>query len=336
MPVRNKKYRKKGEQRFVKCLIRIIIALIVLMLILVVHDRYAFHKQVYDNAITEINAHKKAYADSAALDSLNRRGLFVDTISKPVQISASSSDLRNHNEIKQTVNINSNIDPIKQIAEDVYSTIDTLKDTDGLISANGITYLISLIVALLIALVSDRVIAMENLMRNLTDKKADMEKNIQIQISQLDKIIEEKTQQKLNSRITMFSTHTTNYNNILNRIETIYNHTILIDNTISSAGINEKTPALIGLLSSRINLIYDDIIARFNDNKRRLDFITSDEKLLLGTYLEDALLCLKDTLNTVNNNKALLKMVEDKIYLVEEIRDKIDAIKMAQEDIYTS
>ena len=140
-----RKYRKNGEQRFVKHLVRIIIALIILMLVLVVHDRCVFHKQVYDIAISEINAQKKAYADSIALDSPNKRGTFADTILKPVQISESSSDAKNHDKISQTVNIN-NPDPIRQNIEDVSSIIDTLKDTDGLISANGITYLISLIV----------------------------------------------------------------------------------------------------------------------------------------------------------------------------------------------
>lgn len=140
----NKKDEKSCGQKIIKCLIGIIIVLIALMLIVVVRDRCVFHKKVYDIAITEINAKKKAYADSTALDSLNKRGTLADTMSKPVQINVSFSDTRNHNGISKTVNIN-NPDPMKQITEDVSSIIDTLKDTDGLISANGITYLISLI-----------------------------------------------------------------------------------------------------------------------------------------------------------------------------------------------
>lgn len=332
MSMKNKKYKSNGEQRFVKCLVYIIIALIILMLVLVVHDRYVFHKQVYDSAITEINAHKKAYADSAALYSLNRRGISVDTISKPIQISASSSDTRNYNEMSQTVNIN-NQNPIKQITEDITSVIYTLKDTDGLISANGITYLISLIVALLIALVSDRVIEMEKIMTETRVLNSILEKEMPM----LKKLNSEtqKEVQWIKKNNTSFYSHTTNYNNILNRVETLYNHTIIIDNTLSSAGINEKTIEIIGLISSRISLIYDDIIDRFNDNKRRLDIITSDEKKLLVTYIEDALSCLQTTINKVNKNDNLYRIVKDKIYLVEEIRDRIDTIEI-REDIYTS
>lgn len=326
----NKKNEKSCGQNFIKCLIGIIIALIALMLIVVVRDRCVFHKKVYDVALSEINTHKKTHTDSTALDSLNKRGAFADTISKPVQISASSSDASNHNEISQTVNIN-NPDPIKQITEDVSSIIDTLKDTDGLISANGITYLISLIVALLIALVSDRVIAMEKLMREMNDLRVDIEKTMQMQISQLDDKIEEKTQQKLKSS----NNHTTNYNNLLNKIASLYNHIILIDITLSSAEINEKTSGVILLLNSRINIICDDIKDRVNNKEKNLDFITSDEKSIIFTYVEDARDCLESNLKKLKVDDILYNPIQDKMYLVEEIRDKIDSIEV-QENIYTS
>ncbi len=332
--MRYKKYRKNGEQRFVKYLVRIIITLIFLMLVLVVHDRYVFHKQVYDCAITEINAHKKAYADSAALDSLNRSGLFVDTISKPVQISAFSSDARNHNEMSQTVNIN-NPNPIKQITEDITSTIDTLKDTDGLISANGITYLISLIVALLIALVSDRVIEMEKLMTETRVLNANLEKEMPI----LKKLNSEtqKEIQWIKTNNTSFYSHSTNYNNLLNRIESLYNHTIIFDITLSSTGVNDKTLDVIDLLNSRINIIYDSIMNRLDNKEYRLDYMTIDEKSLLSTYIEDALLCLNEKLPTVikMNDDYLLGIIQDKINIIEEIRDKIDTIEI-KVNIYTS
>ena len=326
-------YRKSGEQRFVIYIIRTIIVLIFLMLIIVVHDRYVFHKQVYDSVISEINTQKKAHADSIALDSLNRRGLFADTLSKSVQISASSSDARNHNEMSQTVNIN-NLDPIKQITGDITSTIDTLKDTDGLISANGITYLISLIVALLIALVSDRVIAMENKMMEIHELKTNLMKYDK-EMPEMIKLNSE-TQKEL-QLIKFASNHTINYNNILNRIESLYNHTILIDITLSSAEVNDKTSDIIDLLNSRINLIYDGIMNRFNDKKYSLEFVTSDEQNLLSTYIADALYCLNEDLKAVlkMNNDDLQNIIQDKIDIIEEIKDKVDAIEI-QENIYTS
>lgn len=336
MSMRYSNYRKNGEQRFVKYIIRTIIALIILMLIIVVHDRFVFHKQVYDSAISEINAQKKAHAASATLDTLYRRGIFEDTISKPVQISASSSDARNHNEMSQTVNIN-NPDPIKQITEDITSTIDTLKETDGLISANGITYLISLIVALLIALVSDKVLAVGKQMSLVNDLIAKSDNYIQEQISELDDKIEDKIQQKLKSNTILIYNHTTNYNNILNRVVSLYNHTILIDITLSSAEVNDRTSHVIDLLNSRVNLIYDGIMNRFNDKKYSLEFVTLDEQSLLYTYIEDALYCLNMNFKTVitMNDDYLQSIIQDKINIIEEIKDKIDAIEI-QENIYSS
>lgn len=331
----NKKYEKSCGQKFIKCLIGIIIALIALMLIVVVRDRCVFHKKVYDVALSEINTHKKTYADSTALDSLNKSGAYADTISKPVQISASSSDARNHNEISQTVNIN-NPDPIKQVTEDVSSIINTLKDTDGLISANGITYLISLIVALLIALVSDRVIAMEKLMADMRKLEAKLRGIETERVENMLKMQEQISEvQKLQQQVIPFYSHATNYNNLLNKIESLYNHILLIDVTLSSAEINEKTPEVILSLNSRINIICDDIKDRVDNKKNSLDFITSDEKSIIFTYVEDALSCLKINLKNLKVGDILYETIQDKMYLVEEIRDKIDAIEV-KDNIFTS
>jgi hypothetical protein len=345
----NKKDEKSCKQIIIQFLIGIIIALIALMLIVVVRDRCAFHKKVYDIAITEINVKKKAYADSSALDSLNKRRTFADTISKSVHVNEPSSDSRNHNEISQTVSIN-NSNPIKQITGDVSSIIDTLKDTDGLISANGITYLISLIVALLIALVSDRVIAMEKRIADMRDLEAnlrDLEANLRGKetnlrdleaehIENMKKMEEEINEmQKKLQQVMSFYSHTTNYNNLLNKIASLYNHIILIDITLSSAEITEKTLEVILLLNSRINIICDNIKDRVSNKKNSLGFITSDEKSNLFTYVEDALSCLKMNLNNLKVNEVLYNTIQDKMYLVEEIRDKIGAIEV-QENIYTA
>lgn len=328
----NKKNEKNNGFIFFKCLIWIIIGLIVLMLIVVVRDRCVFHNQVYDIALSEIKKRETPCADSMFFGSPNNRELYADTITKSQEISASSSYVSNFNEISQSVNS----DPINYIKEDGFFLIDKLKDIDGLISANGITYLISLIVALLIALVSDRVIAMEQLIREISILKAEIRETMQLQTLQLDDKIKEKILQELKTRTTRFYYHTTNYNNILTRIESLYNHTMLIDNTISSIEVNEKTIEVIGLLGSRINLICDEIIDRFNNSKLRLGFITSEEKSLLETYIDDTLLCLQEDLKEINKkeNDALSTIIQDKIYLVEEIRDIIGTIEV-REEIYT-
>ena len=104
---------------------------------------------------------------------------------------------------------------------------------------------------------------------------------------------------------------------------------------MSSAEINEKTSKVILLLNSRINIICDDIKDRFNNKRKNLDFITSDEKSIIFTYIEDALSCLENNLKKLKVDDILYETIQDKMYFVEEIKDKIDAIEV-QENIYTS
>jgi hypothetical protein len=305
------------------------------MLVVVVRDRYVFHNRVYDIAVSEITERQMPCADPVIFDSLNDKKIYTDTI-KTQESNPSSSNARNLNKISQTGTDN-NSAPISHIKEDVISLIDELKDTDGLIGANGITFLISLIVALLISLVSDRVIAMEDLMRQFHELSAETMKYTK-EMPRIIKLNNEtqKEIQRIREINTLFYVHTTNYNNILNRIESLYNHAILIDNTISSIEVNEKTSEVIGLLGSRINLICDEIIDRFNNSKLKLDFISSDEKSLLETYIDDTLLCLQEDLKEINKkeNNVLSTIIQDKIYLVEGIRDIIGTIE-SREEIYT-
>ena len=109
----------------------------------------------------------------------------------------------------------------------------------------------------------------------------------------------------------------------------------MIDITLSSAEITEKTSVIILLLNSRINIICDDIKDHVSNKKNSLDFITPDEKSNLFTYVDDALSCLKMNLKELKVDDILYKPIQDKMYLVEEIRDKIDAIEI-QENIYTA
>ncbi len=331
----NNKYDNCCEHKFFKCIIWLTIGLIAIMLVIVVRDRYVFHNRVYDIAVSEIKDRQTPRADPVIFDSLNNRKLHTDTI-KLQKTNSSSSNKENFNEISQSVTIN-NSDPISHIKEDIISLIDELKDTDGLIGANGITFLISLIVALLISLVSDRVIAMEDLMRQFHDLSAETMKYTK-EMPQIIKLNNEtqKEIQRIREINALFYIHTSNYSNTLNRVESLYNHTILIDNTISSIEVNEKTTEVIGLLGSRINLICDEIIDRFNNSKLKLDFITSEEKSLLETYIDDTLLCLQEDLKEINKkgNVALSTIIQDKIYLVEEIRDIIGTIEV-REEIYT-
>ena len=166
--------------------------------------------------------------------------------------------------------------------------------------------------------------------------KADLTKEIP-KMKELKELNSEtqKEVQLIKNNNTSFYSHTTNYDNLLNRITSLYNHIILIDITLSSAEITEKTSEVILLLNSRINIICDDIKDHVSNKKNSLDFITSDEKSNIFTYVEDALSCLEMNLKKLKVDDILYMPIQDKMYLVEEIRDKIDAIEV-QENIYTA
>lgn len=192
------------------------------------------------------------------------------------------------------------------------SLLDVLSKSDGLLNANGITYCVTLIVALLASLLLYRIETME-------------------------KLVEENNSLKEETK--SYYTHAVRFDNILTRLESAYNMTILIGN-ITTTLLHTKTDnegisisTNIGHLCTRLSLICSEIDDRLNKRESRLDYLSKDENNIIEMYLEDTIDELRRSLSFINRagNKDLQSILNNNIHSIEYIKETIDAIIVNRE-----
>lgn len=327
-----------------ECLIGLILGLLVLMLVVVVHDRYVFHKFVYNKAVCEVALLKKAKKSCPCSCKCRH---YVDSIAKPLQ-NRSSAEVANTNNIRQTVNVNSNSSSLSKVVEDASSLFSLMKDVDGLISANGLTFLISLIVALLIALVTDRIGAMEKFRVDMRKEREEEKKNLNNYLKEqiekkdsetketIEKAIED-VYNKTKDKTTLMYNHLTNYDMLLTRVESLFNLAITIGSVtrfmslipVYNTKIKKSFSEEIGTLCSRFSLLCDSIGDIFNTSEIKNDNLSKYEICILYTYLLDAKVELKKSREMVRdrNNENLYIILGDCRRMIENIYDKIETVE---------
>lgn len=196
------------------------------------------------------------------------------------------------------------------------SLLDVLEKTDSLLNANGLTFCVTLIVSLLASLLLYRIETMEKLVeenRGLVDKN-------------------EKLQKKTKS----YYDHTVKFDNILTRVESAYNITILIGN-MATMLLPTKTEVEniiistnIGHQCTRLSFLFGEINSRINKQEMRLFFLTKDEKDILNMYLEDTIGELKRSLSFAKRIKCsdLYGIIENNEQSVKDIKEAIDALEL--------
>jgi hypothetical protein len=344
---------KKEYFTFDKFLRVLILVLIVLMLIVVVYDRYTFHKLVYNKAATEA-AILKEPKDSCSFCLCKHH---IDSIAK-LQLIRSSAEVANiNNNNCETVNIKNKSDSSREIIEKVSSLFSLMKDVDGLISANGITFLISLIVALLIALVTDKLSVIEKLTAEVNNKEEQAKKvfenndKLQKEVQQTLKDTEIKIEKALGSNVKLqkkvqkslkdaeiktakLYDHLANYDRLLVKVESLFNLSITIGNvtkvilqtSVDNLEIKESLSTEIGILCSRLSLLCDPIEDILNGRNRRIDHLSEDEKNILLTYLEDAKNELEKSRKAIKDNPNLYKIIGGNRRIVENIYGMIETL----------
>lgn len=333
---------KKEEFTFDKILRDLIWILLALMLIVVVHDRYVFHKFVYNKAVCEVTLLKKAKKSCHCSCKCRH---YVDSIAKPLQ-NRSSAEAANTNNNRQTVNVNSNSSSLSKVVENASSLFSLMKDVDGLISANGLTFLISLIVALLIALVTERIGAMENFRVEMRKEREEEEKNLNNYLKEqiekkdsetketIEKAIED-VNNKTKDKTTLLYNHLANYDMLLTRVESLFNLAITIGSVtrfmslipVANTKINMSFSEEIGTLCSRLSLLCDSIGDIFITSENKIDYLSKDEKNILFTYLLDAKVELNNSREMVRDNENLNNILRDSRRMIEIIYDKIESVE---------
>lgn len=317
---------KKEDFTFDRFLRVLICVLVSLMLIVVVHDRYVFHDLVYKEAASEIIVLEQA-KDSCCSSYVCRH--HIDSIAKSQQISSSVATANNNN-IRQTVNVNSDSGSLSEIIEDVSSLFNLMKDVDGLISANGITFLISLIVALLIALVNDKIGEMQKL-------EGQLNKQITVIEDNLNSRLREQIGGEIKKESTILYNHLANYAMLLAKVESLFNLSITIGSAtkflflpVEDRKVSNSLAEDVGTLCSRLSLLCEPIEDILDGRKGRIDYLSEDEKNILLTYLADAQNALEVSRKTVKENQNLqylYKILGDNRRMLENIYEMIEAVE---------
>lgn len=301
-----------------------VLLLIVVMTSVVICDRYNFHKNIIRTANycieLIINEQSKKVTDHNPKCNADSNLC----ISKEFQQFDNSLDLKyNHN--KQIID---KYDYNKELLE-------VLEKSDGLLSANGLTFLATLIVALLATLLFYRLDAMEKLASDTTT----MNKEIKDKHDIIDKAI--KGIGVFNNKINTYYNHTVKYDYLQIRIESIYNLSIIIGNVVmalSPDNLKEKNESIleqVGVLCHRLTKMCRQIEIQLHDPKNRLGFVTQEEKNILYTYIEDSLGELegnKTTAKQINNTK-LNNLIQNQIDRVNNIKEILNDVEIQTFDL---
>lgn len=280
----------------------ITIVFIVLILILIgtmtgceTYSRITYHQQVKEAAKTEACQIGKKECVSH-LDTLFSNQKTVSKVEQQEQCSESSVN---------TLYINNN----HQCGHDCNhkeSVLDVLEKSDGLLSANGLTYLVTLIVALL-----------ATLLLNQIDKVRDL-------LKENEKLVDKAT--KLFDKAEENLAQTVNYDFLFSLIKSNYDLAMMIENfTMTSAPHNNQDVLRqIGMLRFRLNKNLS-LINECQDNRNtRLESLTKEQHLMLANYLDDTIEALHRSENQNENAKKLLR---GSISETERIRDIVNELR---------
>lgn len=286
--------------------------LIAIMLVVVVSDRCKFHHRVYEAA------YQSAFTMKC---KCQQRDFVADSSKVSIDSSAIIISHPGHSGDESTL-------------------LDALSKSDGLLSANGLTYLVTLIVALLASLLLTKIDAMEKAIESNKKLKENISK-LEEKVSQsLAKIEEqEKNFSEFKVKIESYYKNITNYDHILNRIASAFNLSVMISNVTTSLSIqrepeeNRRIAKEAGVLCSRLSLICEQIDTKI------LDYLTTDEKSILNAYLEDALSALyscKGSAKKINEYleniiEHLVNIIDDAIVSINAIKDGVDNVEVRDE-----
>lgn len=375
--------KNKGEERsacktIIMIWIGFIMLLTIIMFVVVTIDRCSFHNKVYKNASFAILKEK------LKVDSVH---LYNSRVQQSIQVSLKNSEI---DSLANMVNPKDSIlasfyisGSNKTDCKEGRSLIELMEKSEGLLGSNGLTYLVTLIVALMASLLLYRVEDMEKLRAYnesyidiIKTRLPEMEKSqetnkiLQGELQQFSKEQKRKAEElkvavdSLNGEASVMKNEVVNlrnesgiikesyeksmrkissdyekitkFNRLLALNESIYNLSIMIGNVVSTFSHtrgNKKKDAIaleIGNLCSRLSLFCDQITDLLRDSEQRLDYLTKEEHYILASYIDDALSGLNKSMKCIKDlkNDTLLSIINEKIIIVEDIKGKIDSMRI--------
>jgi hypothetical protein len=271
-----------------KATVYLILIVTIIVSCVQIYDRCVFHEKIKKTALEEV----KRNSSNMVLDSLN-------CANHSTEVELANDSIVNR--IHDCVIIHSSNHCCNSNKE---SLLDIMSKSDSLMSENILISCVILIVALLAALLLNRLEAVGKYVA-YKNMKNEMEHHY---------------------------IHRKKFDNLLARIESAYNVTIFIG-TMSmmlptTDDASDSISKNIGYLCSRLSLICDDINNRLSKRESRLDFLTKDEKEIVNMYLEDALGELKRSEKHAKaiENQDLCHIIGYYLKTYEKIKDQIDKI----------
>ena len=266
-------------------------------------DRSTFYKHIKDIAIEEAKNKiiKNAKDSTICVGDSNR-------------IEARNTSVESDNKILIS-NINTYNSSQQSDCFRDESLLEIMEKSDGLLNANGLTFCVTLIVSLLASLLLYRIETVEKLVE---ENRGLVYKN-----------------EKLQENARSYYEHNIKFDNILTRIESAYNITILIGNVatalLSSITDDEKIriSTNIGHQCTRLSLLCGEINSRLSGKNIRLFFLTKDEKEILTMYLEDTIGELMRSLSYAKRIECLdlYGIIENNVHSVKDIKEMLDTIE---------
>lgn len=324
-----------------------VIILIIGMSAIVVHDRIKFHNQIYKNAHICVKSRNWEQHQHKVHHLVINSVLNIDSLQKGNSNNCQSTTKY---EIDLTPNYH-NYDICNQDKTEYHianhhnciedSKLKVLKDSDGLLNANGLTYLITLIVALLSALVinsTDKVSKYLLDIGTIRDRLEEKAKVLEDKARVLDdktKVLEDKAK-AIEGRANSYHKHITKYNHILTRIGSAYNLSTQIGNVMFSthqAEKNETKEAILqqlGMLLYRLSKMCKETQVQLKVYDNILGNLTEEEKDIIYTYIEDSqneLDRIRDSAEKDLKSSKLSGMINNILYSINEIRETINSIK---------
>lgn len=259
-----------------------------------IYDRCKFHELIKDTAIEETKKVKKS--------------IIKDTVAY-VMLPADKKTYNDTTNIIRQFSVSNHISKMSSCrncdSNDV-SLLDVMTKSDGLMSANGLTFCITLIISLLATLVVIKIETNERVIKEIIER--------------------ETASQYIN---------TSKFNHLLARVESIYNLSIIIGNSAillrQNGNENNEIIAInIGNLCSRLSPICNEIDDRLTKRGSRLDSISMEEKDMLNMYFEDTLGELRRSMSFAKhtNNTDLCIIIRKVIQSVESIKETIDTTEL--------
>lgn len=169
---------------------------------------------------------------------------------------------------------------------------DLTDNLDGLLSSNGLTFMVSLIIALLIALMTHQADKVQKYLEMSQNWFASLDDKIQEKVNstgkQLSEDFDNRVEEivKIRKEIKKFSSHQRLFNQLLNPIVQIHNLSTII--SIRSFDTSNQDKTTIGGLCSRVSIEIQKTCERIRSVRQMAEPYEEDEIAILTTYLEDA------------------------------------------------